>query len=93
MLKLLFKSKDILYQVSSDLGEINRVYSSFSDAGQKAPSPAFQMLKKACLGHRFKKIANFTGKLLQNYKTLDCEIFGIILKHVSDDLSVFFQFA
>ena len=31
------KSKDVLYQVSSDLGEVNSFYSSFSDAGQKAP--------------------------------------------------------
>ena len=28
-----------------------------------------------------KKIANFTGKLLQNYKSLKCEIFKILLKH------------
>ena len=41
----------------------------------------------------FKKTANFTGKLLQNYKYLECEIFRIFLQHVSDHLSVFFQFA
>ena len=40
----------------------------------------------------FDKIVNFTSKLLQNYKYLDCEIFRILLKHVSDHLSVF-QFA
>ena len=34
-----------------------------------------------------KKIANFTGKLLQNYKYLEYEIFRIDLKHVSDHLS------
>ena len=41
----------------------------------------------------FKKIANFTGKLLQNYKLLECEILMILLKHISDHLSVLFQFA
>ena len=41
----------------------------------------------------FKKIANFIVKLLQNYKYLECEIFRIFLKHVSDHLSVLFQFA
>ena len=39
------------------------------------------------------KIANSTGKLLQNYKQLECEILRILLKHVSDHLSVLFQFA
>ena len=48
MLKFLLKSKDVLYQVSSDLGEANNFYSSFSDADQKAP-PAFQKFRKACL--------------------------------------------
>ena len=32
------------------------------------------------------------GKLLKNYKCLECEIFGIPLKHVSDHGSVLFQF-
>ena len=41
----------------------------------------------------FKKIANFTSISLQNYKYLECENFRIILKHVSDHLSVLFQFA
>ena len=45
MLKSLLKSKDVLYQVSSDFGEINSFYSSFSDAEQKRP-PAFQKFKK-----------------------------------------------
>ena len=40
----------------------------------------------------FKKIANFTDKLLQNYKQLQTEIFRILFKHVSDHLSVLFQF-
>ena len=39
------------------------------------------------------KIADFTGKLLQNHKYLECEIFRILLKYVSDQLSVFSQFA
>ena len=38
MMKFLLKSKDVLFQVSSDLVEVNSLYSSFSDAGQKAPS-------------------------------------------------------
>ena len=41
----------------------------------------------------FKKIASFTGKLLQNYKQLECEIFRTFLKHASNHLSVIFQFA
>ena len=50
MLKFLLKSKDsctkeVLYQVSSDLGEVNSFYSSFFDAGQKAPLP-FKSIKK-----------------------------------------------
>ena len=32
----------------------------------------------------FKKIANFTCKLLQNYKQLQREMFKILLKHVWD---------
>ena len=40
----------------------------------------------------FKKIANVTGKLLQNYKELECEICRILFKHAMDSLSVFFQF-
>ena len=39
----------------------------------------------------FKKITDFTGKLLQNYKYLECEIFRILLKQVSDHLSVLFS--
>ena len=39
--KFLLKSKDVLYQVSSDLDEVNTFYSSFFDADQKAP-PAIQ---------------------------------------------------
>ena len=38
MLKFLLKSKDVLYQVSIDLGEVKIFYNSFSDAGQKALS-------------------------------------------------------
>ena len=41
----------------------------------------------------FKKIANFTGKLLQNYKYFECKIFRILFKHISDHLSVLIQFA
>ena len=40
----------------------------------------------------FKKIANVTGKLLQNYKELECEICRILFKQAMDSLSVFFQF-
>ena len=40
----------------------------------------------------FKKIANFTGKLVKNYKQLESEIFRILLKHLSDHLPVLFQF-
>ena len=34
---IFLRSKDMLYQVSTDLGELNSFYSSFSDASQKAP--------------------------------------------------------
>ena len=40
----------------------------------------------------FKKIANFTGKVPQNHKYLECETFIILFKHVCDQLSVLFQF-
>ena len=36
ILESLLKSKDKLYQVSSDLGEVNSFYSSFSDAANPA---------------------------------------------------------
>ena len=41
----------------------------------------------------FSKITNFTVKLLQSYKKLECEVFRLLLKHVKDHLSVLFQFA
>ena len=41
MLTFLLKSRDVVYQVSSDLGEVKCCYSSFSDADQK-PFHAFQ---------------------------------------------------
>ena len=51
--------------------------------------------KKKLLKSRllFKKITNFTVKLLKNYKSLECEIFRILLKYVNDNLSVRFKFA
>ena len=33
LLKLLLKTIDVFYQVSSDLGEVNSFYSNFSDVG------------------------------------------------------------
>ena len=47
-LKSLLKSKDVLYQVSSDLGEVHSLYSSFSVRGQKART-VFKEFKKPCL--------------------------------------------
>ena len=41
----------------------------------------------------FKKIAYFTGKLLQSYKYLACEIFRALLKPVRNHLLVLFQFS
>ena len=35
--KIFWKPKEVLYQVSTDLGEVNSFYSSFSCGGQKAP--------------------------------------------------------
>ena len=45
--KILVMFKDVFYKVSSDLGEINSFYSSFSDVGQMEP-PVFQKFKKPC---------------------------------------------
>ena len=50
----------------------------------------YKLLKRRLL---FKKIANFTGQLLQNYKWLECKIFRILLKQAGDHLSALFQFA
>ena len=38
-------------------------------------------------------LVNFTAKLLRSYKLLECKIVRILLKYVSDHLSVLFQFA
>ena len=40
----------------------------------------------------FKKLVNFTDKLLQYDKQLECKIFQISLTGISDNLSVLFQF-
>lgn len=40
MSKFMVKSKGVVYQVSSDLCEVNSYYSSFSDVGQKAHLPS-----------------------------------------------------
>ena len=45
MLEFLLKSRYVLYQVSSDLGEVNSFYSSFSDASQKALLSLSKILK------------------------------------------------
>ena len=45
-LKSLLKSKDVLYQVSSDLDEVNWFYSSFSEAGKEKPQLPFKNSKK-----------------------------------------------
>ena len=47
-----------------------------------------QLLKSKLL---FKKVAKLTDKLQQNYKYLGCEIFSILLKHVSDHLQCLFN--
>ena len=41
----------------------------------------------------FNEIPNFSGKLLQNYKYFEYKIFRILLKQVSNHLSILFQFA
>ena len=38
------------------------------------------------------KIAHLRGKLLQNFRQLECEISRTFLEQVSDHLSVLFQF-
>ena len=45
---------------------------------------AVLVFKLLCRKLFFLKIANFTSKLLQNYMQMECEIFRIFLKHVSD---------
>ena len=45
------------------------------------------------VGYFSKKLADFAGKLRQNYKQLKCELFWILLKYISDHLSVLSQFA
>ena len=47
----------------------------------------FELLSRKVL------LVNFTAKLLQSYKLLECKIVRILLKHVSDHLSVLSQFA
>ena len=56
MFKFLLKSKDVLHQVSSDMGEVNSFYSSFSDAGKKAP----------CLSKVRKSLPSISKKLRRN---------------------------
>ena len=54
----------------------------------------FELLsRKVLFINRKDKMANFTGKLLENYKKLEFKILSILLKHVSNHLSVPFQFA
>ena len=66
MLKFLLKPKDVLYQVSSGLGEVNSFYSSFSDAGQKAPLP-FKDSKKLAW-YRVKFFSCFKSEGYENSK-------------------------
>ena len=49
----------------------------------------WKLLKSRLL---FKKKANFTGNLQQNYKQLKCEIFSVLLKQGRDYLSVLIRF-
>ena len=66
MLKFLLKSKDVLYQVSSVLGEVNSFCSSFSNVGQTASLP-FKSLKNIGLiryrVNRFSKTDTDTQKI------------------------------
>ena len=51
MLAFFLKPKDVFYQVSSDLSEVNGFYNSFSDEGQKALLPFKSSKKPAFLGY------------------------------------------
>ena len=56
----------------------------------------FKLLSRKLLFTDRKKILEthfFTAKLLQNYKWLKCKTFRIILKRLSNHLSVLFQFS
>ena len=48
MLKFLLKSKNSLYQVSSDLDALNSFYSGFFDADQKVLLPFKSSKKPGC---------------------------------------------
>ena len=42
---------------------------------------------------KINKIANFPGKLPQNNNSWNAKFFAVLFKHLSDHLSVLFQFA
>ena len=73
MLKFLLMSKDVLYQVSSDLIKGNSFYSSFSDAAKKAPLP-FKSSKKPGW-HRVKKLKLYKNLFQKHYIKYSYQIF------------------
>ena len=66
MFKLLSKSKDVLYQVSSDLGEVKSFYSSFPDADQKGPLPSRSSKKSA-----WYMVKEYSISFLMIYRLID----------------------
>ena len=64
MLTFLLKSRDVVYQVSSDLGEVKCFYSSFSDAGQKP----FHVFQKCLPGIGLNFASEFNIEWLKNMK-------------------------
>ena len=54
-LKFLLKSKDVLYQVSSELSEVNSFIAVFLTRDKK-PSPVFQKFENTCRVYRVKFI-------------------------------------
>ena len=64
MLTFLLKSRDVVYQVSNDLGEVKCFYSSFSDAGQKP----FHVFQKCLPGIGLNFASEFNIEWLKNMK-------------------------
>lgn len=66
MVKLLLKSKDMLCQVSSYFGEVNMIYKSFSDTGQKSP-PSLSKVRKGPSGIGLSPLTSFQATCILNW--------------------------
>ena len=73
MLKFLLKSKNLLYQVSCDLGALNSFYSGFFDADQKALLPFKSSKKPGC--YRIKLLDKRAHEIMKRFKIWDLIIY------------------